>query len=260
MRIVGGRDYYDGGAAYGRDATVTFVRHKDKFLGPAAARAAGLPPPLLLPRWDVLRDGRSLCPRCSLDAAVVRVDGVEYRFGGARVWFCGKRWSAVQVTSWSAGDIRPPRTPEPPEAFLWTEADLVAWGARRGLEVARRGAAPGWWKEEGRDDQDAFFGPSEPTRTIMDFLVANRISIMTWRPLPGLRADQTPWRIDGDDLKSLGFYRAVDVHAAFQELSMWVGGVLPRPGANTVEILDDVVKAGKHGFDRWSFRRPPGGR
>jgi hypothetical protein len=259
MRIIGGRDYYDGGAAYGRDDAVTFVRHKDKVLEPGAARAAGLLPPLL-PHWDVLRDGRSVCPWTNLEASPLRLHGVEYRFGGARVWFCGKRWSGVQVSAWSSGEVRPGRTPEPPETFIWTEEDLVAWGTRHGLEIMRRAKTPSWWREEGRDLADAYFGPAEPTRDTLDFLVSNCISVLTWRPVTGLRAEQTLWRVDGDDLKSLGFYRVVDVHTAFQDLSMWVGGVLPRPGAKMVEIVDDVVKAGKHGVDRWSFRTPPSGR
>jgi hypothetical protein len=47
----------------------------------------------------------------------------------------------------------------------------------------------------------------------------------------------------------------MDPFTLFQELSMFVGGVLPRNPNPMVEITDDKVKVAKHGFDKWSFRK-----
>lgn len=54
-------------------------------------------------------------------------------------------------------------------------------------------------------------------------------------------------------LKEYQFYRMFDAFKAFQEISMFLGGVMPRTGKETV-ILSDVMKRDKHGFDNMSFK------
>lgn len=57
-------------------------------------------------------------------------------------------------------------------------------------------------------------------------------------------------------LKDWEFYKVVDAFTAFQEISMYIGGVL---GVGEKEIIEveDKYKIGQHGFDKWSFRRKP---
>jgi hypothetical protein len=55
----------------------------------------------------------------------------------------------------------------------------------------------------------------------------------------------------------LEFYRVLDAYSAFQRISEWVGGTLANTGNPMVAITDDRIKAHKHGFDRWSFRKLP---
>ncbi len=69
--------------------------------------------------------------------------------------------------------------------------------------------------------------------------------------------DDYYFQIDTDCLKTLEFYRRMGAVEAFQEIQMWVGGTLPRPGPPMVEITDDKMKAAKHGMDKWSFRKMP---
>jgi hypothetical protein len=40
-------------------------------------------------------------------------------------------------------------------------------------------------------------------------------------------------------------------------LSQWVGGVLPRSGAELVTISGEKTMLSKHGMDKWSFKTPP---
>ena len=62
-------------------------------------------------------------------------------------------------------------------------------------------------------------------------------------------------RLNGDDLKKVQFFNKMDPYQAFQNISMYVGGVLPRLGNPIVEIKDDRVKIHKAGFDtKISFR------
>ena len=58
------------------------------------------------------------------------------------------------------------------------------------------------------------------------------------------------------NLKEYEFYKMVDAFTAFQEISMFIGGVLGIGEKEMVEI-EDKYKIGQHGFDKWSFRREP---
>lgn len=57
-------------------------------------------------------------------------------------------------------------------------------------------------------------------------------------------------------LRDLGFFRIKDAYAAFQEISMYLGGVL-KTNENPMVSISDKDKVAKHGMDEWSFRRPP---
>lgn len=58
-------------------------------------------------------------------------------------------------------------------------------------------------------------------------------------------------------LNDLGFQKTVDPWTLFQEMSMYVGGVLKRQDAMLCEI-SDKDRIAQHGFDKWSFRKMPG--
>jgi hypothetical protein len=57
-------------------------------------------------------------------------------------------------------------------------------------------------------------------------------------------------------LKEYEFYKIFDSFSAFQEIQMFLSGVL---GSNEKDIIevDDKYKIPQHGFDKWSFRKEP---
>lgn len=55
-------------------------------------------------------------------------------------------------------------------------------------------------------------------------------------------------------LKDWEFYKVVDSFTAFQEISMFISGVLGVGDKDIVEV-DDKYKISGHGFDKWSFRK-----
>jgi hypothetical protein len=57
-------------------------------------------------------------------------------------------------------------------------------------------------------------------------------------------------------LKDYEFYKVFDSFQAFQEVSMFMGGVLGRGEKEIVEVADKY-KIAQHGFDKWSFRKEP---
>lgn len=58
-------------------------------------------------------------------------------------------------------------------------------------------------------------------------------------------------------LRDIEFYRLRDAFTAFQDIAMYLGGVL-RGNENPTVALSDRDRLAKHGMDpKWSFRRPP---
>ena len=57
-------------------------------------------------------------------------------------------------------------------------------------------------------------------------------------------------------LKDYEFYKVFDSFQAFQEVSMFMGGVLGKGEKEIIEVADKY-KIGQHGFDKWSFRKEP---
>lgn len=57
-------------------------------------------------------------------------------------------------------------------------------------------------------------------------------------------------------LLAAGFATEKNAVAAYQEIAMYLGGVMISNGRDMVE-LNNAERITKHGFDEWSFRRPP---
>lgn len=75
----------------------------------------------------------------------------------------------------------------------------------------------------------------------------------------GTRWGQTDvtYRIEKNpSLKELGFYQVKAPFETFQELSMFLGGVMGTDARPMVQLSDSEVHA-KHGYDKWSFRKMP---
>ena len=58
-------------------------------------------------------------------------------------------------------------------------------------------------------------------------------------------------------LKDLKFYKVFDAFTAFQEIQMFISGVLGIGEKEIIEVADEY-KIPQHGFDKWSFRKEPG--
>lgn len=58
------------------------------------------------------------------------------------------------------------------------------------------------------------------------------------------------------ELKQYRFMTQVDSYTAFQEIYMYMSGVLGSDMPKMVEISDEI-RAHKRGFNKWSFRTPP---
>lgn len=239
MRIVGGKDYYDGALALGRDEDLVFVRNKH-----STARTV---PPETVPLRSVPRrfrlleaDGRGWSQGVESHSH----EGIDYLIHGIGVWFAGKRYPGVRIqersSRWSVG-------PEVSRT-IWRFEEAERFLNSIGLYMPRKPSIAATVMRDFFEREDS---PAETS-----WLIENGVAIAIWHVEP--YGDGDGWRFNTDGLKEIGFARVLDPYTAFQELSMFVGGVMARPGNPIVRITDDEVLAGKHGFDKWSFRKMPG--
>lgn len=75
------------------------------------------------------------------------------------------------------------------------------------------------------------------------------------------RTELEPWAQDAKFLinpllKEYEFYKVFDAVQAFQEISMFIGGVLGNKEKEIINVADKY-KITQHGFDKWSFRKEP---
>lgn len=273
MRIVGGKDYYDSGLQYGVDTETVFVR--TGFLLPAngvalprvyevgvGLQAASIPPPRSI--WSSHRP-------------VTWTHGsLEYRLECVAVLLCDRLYKGVRVF-WSAEGagarsleafeksggtpkIRGSYTRTRQETF-WDRNSLAKFLAKRGasLKPITRKKTPRGTRVEANPFERRVLTPEE-----ISAVVEAGVAVATWCheehtvevKVGGRARKEQAWLCNSDSLKDYDFIKVLDPVQAFQRISMWVGGVLPKPGAQMVQITDDKVKLAKHGMDHTSFRKP----
>lgn len=272
MRIIGGHDYYDSGMAWGRDDSVLFLRNGDRKMSIEELRgAAPLPRSVCsggLRSTERQTDDRHVRYRSEDKNAFfdVQHDGIHHTTWVGQVLLCGTMHRGVFVEARQPYGI----SRDVDRRWIWTSEGLRAYAADHGLivEDGKAGTTKTWASDNSTRREveveiqtlDKWFEPVVLSGAAREGLIANRITIASRNPLElyGTDADGKirSWMIDQDTLSAMDFAKAVDPYTAFQELSMWFGGVLPRNGPPMVEITDDKVKIAKHGFHHpTSFRK-----
>jgi len=107
-----------------------------------------------------------------------------------------------------------------------------------------------------------FHKPSDSVKKILNY---NAINIFREHHTPsfiyyeddGYRVSRNEKFIVNPILKDFEFYKVFDSFTAFQEIQMFLGGVLGS-GENDMVEISNKNKILKHGFDyKWSFRKEP---
>jgi len=137
--------------------------------------------------------------------------------------------------------------------YYWSAEKFRAALKNRRATVAMR---PGYWSGKREPRLEEWFAPFRAPEALHTFMLMNKYSILIESFSLGDR-DERRFRVNCCGLKQIGFAKAVDPYTAFQELSMWIGGVLGGTSPETVTIKDDRVLIENHGFDRVSSFRGP---
>ena len=242
MRIIGGRDYYDSAMGLGHDATTVFVREAGRRLS-----------------------DRDVMPITSIHVAVS--DGKRRRFVGlsgrveefshqkthltlARlgVIFCGKLHYGMMVTQ------EPEFSGKLQISCIWetTKFDelLDKLGLRMTLarQLAGRHAVPNTLAE-------ALFGSQPINDRLLTWLITNKVVHAIRFPQTSYASNADLWEVNSARLQEVEFYRKFDAYQTYQEIEMWITGVLPDT-MNSMASISDADRIAKHGFDDWSFRQP----
>jgi hypothetical protein len=221
MRIFGGHDYYDCALSMGIDPTITLLRGKSKSI--AVEKAGG----------SLLGRRLELYPQWTNSTYGVGISNIA-------VAFCGKVYrGALGLRSLDKNE------------GIWSSArarSFVAQEKKRSIGVHHR------WRDE-KMTLEEYFTPFDAPDVLRNYMIANRVSILVEEE--SNRSEESYFEVNPFTLKKIGFAKALDPYTAFQELSMWIGGVLGGTSPEIVTIKDDKVLIENHGFDnRFSFRGP----
>jgi hypothetical protein len=185
----------------------------------------------------------------------------NYSLTSAVVWLAGKRYGGVRVERVFTGTVG-----EQFNEVFWDYDKFVAFVEQFGHKIY----VPSKWDLEFRGGNaytklEDWFVTRDANKEEMDWIVANNAAIAIPYPHPQRLQDKRgklvyDWHINPATpefgLKQMDFQKVMDPYTLFQELSMFVGGVLPRSGNPIVEITDNKIKIAKHGFNHpLSFRK-----
>lgn len=96
------------------------------------------------------------------------------------------------------------------------------------------------------------FDEKAPHENFNDWAAKNKVPIMLWTSGNDLFERKT--LIYNPCLRNIEFYKVMYPYQAYQELDMYISGVIGYPGVPMIEI-EDKYKIAEHGFDKWSFRK-----
>ena len=237
MRIISKfKDYYDIVAGQGVDLTKVFTRTTTQYKG-------NFP----LPGWDDEKTGwrlenRSPYPR--INRGVYRNNRSEaYTIGYIYVLFAGKLYGGLALKSGEFGSIGE-------MSYYW---DAASWKAKA-EEINYNGDSRAYYSKDKSTEMDEMLRllAVKGDEVLSDWAVSHKVSVAVTCEFFHTR-EQGRWFVVDANLKDLNFQKVLDPFTAYQELEMWVGGVIgqnPQPAE-----VSDAVKIQQHGFDKWSFRK-----
>jgi len=211
---------------YGADPTVVLVR-KNEAIDP---KLVNIPKPVNI---DLYEDGQRRR---------------YYSYGsdtmqGIRVVFCSKVYYGVEIARKGA------------LLYFWQADKIRTWAASQKTIEVKVGHHH-WSSRKKEYKLETYFEPKEASASLRDFMITNRYAIILEMESGDYRQQRKCW-MNPYGLKSIGFQKALDPYTAYQELSMWVGGVLAGESPKTVKITSDKVLLEGHGFDNvFLFRGP----
>jgi hypothetical protein len=174
--------------------------------------------------------------------------------GSVIVWFCGQRYSAIYIDVWKS--LPEDRSfGETERRIYWDpeklKRDLECWD---GISVVFKDSTSKWGND---DDRPGAISLMADRGSQADKARVRSLEIVTATlvsPLEDWSRKDLEWDVNADTLGSVQFAKVFDPFQAYQEIEMYVGGVLSGR-ENSMATVSDEVRAQKHGMDKTSFRK-----
>jgi len=243
MKIIGKlHDYYDGLMSYGQDESLIFKREAIEFKGndPIVQEVEHLLQidTFLRGHW---RDHFSFPQTDNLESG----DGVRHKASAIFVGFCGKMYMGFEVVPQSHWTYSHHITQHSTK-FVYSTFDAQKLEKSYSL-LAHQGRTEIPWLTNMMNHHSQNVSKID----VSDFMIKHKIPYFVAK---------TRNRIISEvhfvpELKKYEFQKVKDPYIAYQEISMFLGGVIPRQLPEIVGI-SDKDRIAQHGFDKLSFRHP----
>jgi hypothetical protein len=272
MRLIGKQqDYYDSALGHGYDPHVTYVRkplvtERDEISDHPIFR------PIMNKYSDEIatsysHTGWHKLPSAIFEAKLTKGRTKDINIDPGFIGFCGKIYPFI-VLSWNIGAKNIPGSDYVPEhteeRFCYNIDTLENEFSKWNINFKAERDTPQWLKKRGvgRDRDWGRF----TRKNAEDFLIVNEnidLFFEIGNPTFAMYCHENGYRrqnwkiLENPILKDFQFYRVFDAYTAFQELSMFLGGVLGGAHPPMVEISNDDM-ARKKGFGhKYAFRKEP---
>lgn len=230
MRIISKKqDYYDSALAFGHDTNVIFHRTEEVIvskpqeqLGELSMFASG--------QW-VTRLPTSSAGRSSVSDVTICM---------FKILFCGKFYHGVEISTYAWYNFSSNQERFCVYTFEDLETTLIERVGVKLADVAstRRQTQLKQHFSEVKTDFDLAFSLKSPV-VIGITLRHDHVNV-----------------IKNGILKDYQFYKVVDPYTAFQEIDMFMSGIMA-PENRPMVTIADKYKIQEHGFDKSSFRKAP---
>lgn len=234
MKIISPfRDYYDSALAYGHDNRVVYVRKTEELYNATD--------PVLKTNSQYKALFSSLG-----ESGCEGYDRSSIIFNPTQILFCGKMYRGIRVTAklhWSLPQVKKTEVYYHAEALENAVRDLGG-----SLDLDHQPRHRYWWTDTVRAGTVREWLSQQGIDSYYDYAVENRFVAVVADPSSPARVINNPC------LASYDFYRVVNPVTAYQEIDMYVSGVLPSANA-VVSPTPDKYKIHAHGFDKSSFRK-----
>lgn len=243
MRIVGkGKsDYYDSCMGYGQDPNLCYVRNpvEHDWQSPLFEKAMNLKmkSDWTWRAWKIDHN--------------IKIDKYNYELESGLVGFCGKVYAFIRVDKSMRGYYP---SYNQTDKYFYTEESLIKYLKSEG------------WKGEKYERSDYRFSGylnRERVRELFETVDAEDFFFDIGNPVWSIQRSTELGRamvfIENPCLKELQFYKVFDSFSAYQELSMFLGGVMGEAHPPTVAISDEEMKVKKGFGHKYAFKKEPEG-
>jgi hypothetical protein len=247
MRIISSfRDYYDSAMSFGTDKNIVYRREPEEFMVGRGGKAAMADIKPIVDIADGLR---------AMDIALRARSTKQGRPQAAVlsqpmvVLVAGKVYTGIRIGTLPASNGMSESRPR----WLrhsWDVSESIGLLSEYGYGLQSKS----WFSEKTLKQEIEEFYAHDGSDRMQKACVREKIVVALYTHESGMSKF-----VVNAPLSPVRFFERMDAWTMFQEIDMFISGMLPASSNETVEV-SDRSKIAKHGFDEWSFRKMKEGK